>query len=303
MTQVETTSQGKPGTRLAFIGTGIMGAAMCGHLISAGYRPAIFTRRKEKARELLDRGADWADSPAEAVSGAGVVITMVGFPKDVREVYFGQDGVLAGAKQGAILVDMTTTSPSLAVEIYEAAAAKGVKALDAPVSGGDVGARNAALTIMCGGDAEAFEAVKPLFEVMGKTIVLQGPAGAGQHTKMCNQIVIAGHMIGVCESLLYAVRAGLDPARVLASISTGAAACPALNNLWPRILKDDFDPGFFIDHFVKDMGIALEESRRMGLELKGLELVERLYVKAQEQGLGQRGTQALYLALRGLAAG
>jgi len=284
-------------TRIGWIGTGIMGRSMCGHLMDAGYAMTVYNRGKAKAEPLLAKGAAWAGTPAEVARASDIVFTIVGFPKDVREVYFGEDGVFAGARPGAILVDMTTNSPSLAVEIAHKASAAGLMALDAPVSGGDVGARNAALSIMVGGEEAVFQAVRPLFEAMGKTIVLQGPAGSGQHAKMCNQIVIAGHMIGVCESLLYAVRSGLEPAKVLESIATGAAACPALNNLWPRILQEDYSPGFIIDHFIKDMGIVLEESRRMGFRLRGLMLVEEIYQEAKAMGFGQNGTQALYLAL------
>lgn len=288
-------------TRLGWIGTGIMGSSMCGHLMDAGYALTVYNRSRLKAEPLLAKGASWAATPREVAQASDVVFTIVGFPKDVREVYFGEDGVFAGAGTGAVLVDMTTNSPSLAVEIADKADDSGMFALDAPVSGGDVGARNAALSIMVGGAPEVFEAVRPLFEAMGKTIVHQGPAGSGQHAKMCNQIVIAGHMIGVCESLLYAVRAGLEPSRVLESIATGAAACPALNNLWPRILKDDYAPGFIIDHFIKDMGIVVEESKRMGFKLKGLMLVEEIYQEAQAMGFGSNGTQALYLALQKIA--
>ncbi|WP_243312541.1 NAD(P)-dependent oxidoreductase [Fundidesulfovibrio agrisoli] len=288
-------------TRIGWIGTGIMGSSMCGHLMDAGYAMTVYNRSKLKAEPLLARGATWADTPRDVAQASDVVFTIVGFPKDVREVYFGADGVFAGAGTGAVLVDMTTNSPSLAVEIADKAEDAGMFALDAPVSGGDVGARNAALSIMVGGAPEVFEAVRPLFGAMGKTIVHQGPAGSGQHAKMCNQIVIAGHMIGVCESLLYAVRAGLEPSRVLESIATGAAACPALNNLWPRILKDDYAPGFIIDHFIKDMGIVVEESKRMGFRLKGLMLVEEIYREAQAMGFGSNGTQALYLALQKIA--
>ncbi|WP_243439021.1 NAD(P)-dependent oxidoreductase [Fundidesulfovibrio soli] len=288
-------------TRIGWIGTGIMGSSMCGHLMDAGYALTVYNRSRLKAEPLLARGASWAATPREVAQASDVVFTIVGFPKDVREVYFGADGVFAGAGTGAVLVDMTTNSPSLAVEIADKAEDAGMFALDAPVSGGDVGARNATLSIMVGGEPEVFEAVRPLFGVMGKTIVHQGPAGSGQHAKMCNQIVIAGHMIGVCESLLYAVRSGLEPSRVLESIATGAAACPALNNLWPRILKDDYAPGFIIDHFIKDMGIVLEESRRMGFKLKGLMLVEEIYREAQAMGFGSNGTQALYLALQKVA--
>jgi 3-hydroxyisobutyrate dehydrogenase len=301
MTQRDQIADSAASLRIGWIGAGIMGASMCGHLLDAGHAVTVFNRSKEKAQPLLARGAVWADTPKVAALAADVVFTIVGYPKDVREVYFGEQGVFAGAKPGSIVVDMTTNSPSLAVEIGVAAAQKGVRALDAPVSGGDVGAKGGTLSIMVGGDATDFEALRPLFERMGKTIVHQGPAGAGQHAKMCNQIIIAGHMIGVCESLLYAVRAGLDPESVLASISTGAAACPALSNLAPRILRGDFAPGFIIDHFVKDMGIALEESKKMGLTLQGLSLVDTLYREAQTMGYGRNGTQALYLVLKKLA--
>jgi 3-hydroxyisobutyrate dehydrogenase len=301
MTQEGKSTKDAASVRIAWIGTGIMGASMCGHLLAAGYAVTVYNRSQDKAQSLLARGATWADTPQAAALDADVVFTIVGYPKDVREVYFGENGVFAGAKSGAIVVDMTTNSPSLAVEIAAAAAQKGLRALDAPVSGGDVGAKGGTLSIMVGGDAKDFEALRPLFERMGRTIVHQGPAGAGQHAKMCNQIIIAGHMIGVCESLLYAVRAGLDPETVLASISTGAAACPALTVLAPRILKGDFAPGFIIDHFVKDMGIALEESKKMGITLQGLSLVDSIYREAQSMGYGRNGTQALYLVLKKLA--
>ena len=230
-----------------------------------------------------------------------VVFTIVGFPTDVREVVLGPDGVLAGAREGSVLVDMTTSEPSLAVEIHEAAAARGVAALDAPVSGGDVGARAATLSIMVGGEAATVERVRPLLEAMGKTIVHQGGPGAGQHTKMVNQILIATGMIGVCEALLYAHRAGLDPATVLESVAGGAAGSWSLTNYGPRMLAGDFAPGFMVDHFVKDMGIALAEARRLRLSLPGLALAEQLYVALQAQGGGRRGTHALVLALASLS--
>jgi 3-hydroxyisobutyrate dehydrogenase len=289
-------------TRIAWIGTGVMGLSMCGHLMKAGFSATVHSRTKAKSAPLLDQGAAWADTPGQAAANAEVVFTMVGFPKDVREVYFGADGVLSGLKPGAIAVDMTTTSPTLAMEIAEAAKARSASALDAPVSGGDVGARNAALSIMVGGDEGAHEAVLPLFELMGRNIIRQGGPGAGQHTKMCNQIVIAGSMIGMCESLLYATRAGLDPARMLGSISKGAAGCWSLDNLAPRIFKGDFAPGFMVEHFIKDMGIALEEAERMGLKLPGLALVKGIYEQAAAQGHGRDGTQALFLALKTLSA-
>jgi 3-hydroxyisobutyrate dehydrogenase len=283
--------------KIAWIGTGVMGASMCGHLLTAGHDVVIYTRTREKAAALLAKGARWAATPKEAAEGADVVFTMVGMPDDVREVYLGAQGILAGAASGAVTVDMTSTSPTLAVEIDEVARTKGVATVDAPVSGGDVGARNATLSIMVGGTDEAEARVRPLLERMGKTIVHQGPVGAGQHTKLCNQIVIAGTMIGVCESLVYGKRAGLDLETMLQSISGGAAGCWALSNLAPRILKGDFEPGFFIDHFVKDMGIALEECRRMKLKLPGLTLVHSIYQRTQQLGLGRKGTQALFLAL------
>ena len=285
-------------TRIAWIGTGVMGVSMCGHVLEAGYKVRVYNRTRDKAEPLIRKGAVWADSPREAAESSDVMFTIVGFPSDVRQVYFNDDGVLAGLASGGICVDMTTTSPSLAKEISREAAKKNGFALDAPVSGGDVGARSARLSIMAGGDEEIYNAVLPLFRLMGDNIVLQGPPGAGQHTKMCNQIVIAGSMIGVCESLVYAVKAGLDPSRVLESITRGAANCWALEHLAPRILKNDYEPGFMIDHFVKDMGIALEESLRMGISLPGLGLVERIYKEASARGHGLEGTQALYRVLQ-----
>ncbi len=284
-------------TRVGWVGTGVMGLSMCGHVLDRGYTVTVTTRTKSKAQPLLDRGATWADTACAVAEGSDVVFTIVGFPRDVREVYLGEGGLLAGTTAGNVLVDMTTTEPSLAREIYDAASAKGATAVDAPVSGGDVGARNAALTIMVGGDTHAVAAVRPLLEVMGKSIVHQGPAGAGQHTKMCNQIVITGTMIGVCESLLYGHKAGLDLATMLESISGGAAGCWSLDNLAPRILKRNFDPGFFVEHFIKDMSIALGEAKQMGLSLPGLALVHQLYLAVQAQGHGQAGTHALMLAL------
>ena len=272
-------------TRVGWIGTGVMGLSMCGHLLAKGYNVTVYSRTKEKARPLLVKGAKWADSPGAVAGSSDVVFSMVGFPADVREVYLGPNGVLACTGAGTIVVDMTTTEPSLAREIHDAAKARGVHAVDAPVSGGDVGAREARLSIMVGGDPEPVAALTPLFETMGKTIVRQGGPGAGQHAKMCNQIVIAGTMIGVCESLIYGHKAGLSLETMLSSISGGAAGCWALSNLAPRILKRNFDPGFFVEHFVKDMGIALDEARRMNLPLPGLALVHQTVRGAA----GQRG--------------
>jgi 3-hydroxyisobutyrate dehydrogenase len=286
-----------PETRIGWIGTGVMGISMCGHLLKKGHPVTVHNRTKTKAQPLLDNGAAWADSPRVVVAQSDVTFTILGYPKDVREVYLGQTGILAGARAGAIAVDMTTTEPSLAIEIYAKSKEKGVRTVDAPVSGGDVGAKNAGLSIMIGGDKPVVDALLPLFECMGKNIVYQGKAGMGQHTKMCNQIVIAGTMIGVCECLVYAAKSGLNMETVLQSISGGAAACWTLTNLAPRILQRNFDPGFFVEHFIKDMGIALEEAKRMGLALPGLALVQQLYVAVQAQGNGKLGTHALMLAL------
>jgi 3-hydroxyisobutyrate dehydrogenase len=286
---------------IGWVGTGVMGRWMCQHLMERGYPTIVHTRSRSKAEPLLASGATWAASPAEVAGQADIVFTMVGFPQDVRTVYLGDQGILAGARRGLIAVDMTTTEPSLAKEIHAAADPLGVGTVDAPVSGGDVGARNAQLSIMVGGDPETVAVVRPLLEVMGRQIVHQGPAGAGQHTKMCNQIVIAGTMIGMCESLLYGFRAGLDLDQVLASISGGAAGCWSLTNLAPRILKRNFDPGFYVAHFIKDMGIALEEARRMDLCLPGLALVHQLYLSVAANGGAQAGTQALMLALESLS--
>jgi len=289
-------------TKVGWIGTGVMGSSMCGHVLAAGFPVTTFNRTRSKAEPLLARGATYAASPRAVAEAADVVFTIVGMPADVRQVVLGPDGALAGAKSGAVLVDMTTSEPALAREIDAAARAKGVHAVDAPVSGGDVGAREARLSIMLGGEPGVVEALGPLFRAMGKTIVHQGPAGAGQHTKMVNQILIASNMIGVCEALLYATKAGLDPATVLESVGSGAAGSWSLNNLGPRIIKGDFAPGFFVEHFLKDMGIALAESRRMRLALPGLALAEQLYRAVEAQGLGRGGTQALMIALARLSA-
>lgn len=291
-------SEAKPGTtRIGWIGTGVMGGSMCGHLLDAGFSATVHSRTRSKAEGLLERGAQWADSPREVAAQADVIFSIVGFPEDVRAVLLGGDGALAGAAEGAILVDMTTSEPSLAVEIAEAAADRGVAAIDAPVSGGDVGARNGTLSIMIGGDAAAVNSLRPCWEAMGDHYVHQGDPGAGQHTKMVNQVLIATNMIGVCEALLYGYRAGLDLPTVLESVGSGAAGSWSLSNLGPRIMENDFDPGFFVEHFIKDMGIALAESRRMGLSLPGLALAQQLYLSLQAQGHGRDGTQALELAL------
>ncbi|GEB35241.1 MULTISPECIES: NAD(P)-dependent oxidoreductase [Brevibacillus] len=280
-------------TVVGFVGTGVMGKSMAKHFLQAGYSVLIYTRTKAKAQELLDAGAVWKEQVSELAAQANVIITMVGYPSDVEEVYLGVDGIIAHAKPGTYLVDMTTSKPSLAQKIYEEAKQHSLHSLDAPVSGGDVGAREARLTIMVGGDQEAFEAVEPLLAIMGKNVVLQGGPGAGQHTKMCNQICIATNMIGVCEAIAYAKKAGLDPARVLTSIEAGAAGSWSLSNLAPRMIAENFAPGFYIKHFIKDMGIALEAAEEMGLLTPGLALSKSLYEELAEKGEADSGTQAL----------
>lgn len=288
-------------TRLGWIGTGVMGNSMCGHLLAKGFACTIYNRSKSRAEGLLAKGARWADSPKAVAEASDVVFTIVGFPSDVRAVVLGPDGTLAGSKPGNILVDMTTSDPSLAVEIAAAAEARGVESVDAPVSGGDIGAREARLSIMIGGKAEVVQALTPCWEAMGKTIVHQGGPGAGQHTKMVNQILIATNMIGVCEALLYGYRAGLDLETVMKSVGPGAAGSWSLANLGPRIIANNFDPGFVVEHFIKDMGIALEESKRMRLSMPGLALAHQLYLALAAQGHGRDGTHALELALASLA--
>lgn len=288
-------------TKIGWIGTGVMGKSMFGHLLDKGYPGFVYTRTPEKASSAVEKGAVWCNSPADVAQQADIVFTMVGFPADVHEVYLAPGGLVESAKPGMVLADMTTTSPSLAVEIYQQAMAKGVFTLDAPVSGGDVGARNATLSIMAGGDEAVFNTILPLFNFMGKKVVYQGKAGAGQHTKMCNQIQIAGTMVGMCECLLYGYKAGLDLETMLSSISGGAAACWSLDNLAPRILKRDFEPGFFVRHFIKDMGIALEEARRMKISIPGLALAQQLYQSVSALGYDAKGTQALMLALENLS--
>jgi len=283
--------------KIGWIGTGVMGISMVGLLMDQGYQATVYNRTKSKAQPALDKGAAWADTPKAVAKQSDIIFTIVGFPADVEEVYFGENGILNGVKEGSMLIDMTTTKPSLAEQIYEAAQKKGVSSIDAPVSGGDVGAQNGTLSIMVGGDKESVDAIMPLFEIMGKNIIYEGKAGSGQHTKMCNQITIAGTMIGVCESLLYAYKAGLDLNVMLDAISGGAAGCWTLNNLAPRIVNRNFEPGFYVDHFIKDMEIALEESRNMNLSMPGLALVHQLYKALQAQGHGKKGTQGLMLAL------
>lgn len=281
---------------IGFIGIGVMGKSMARNLIEAGYTVHIFTRTKSSALELLQEGAIWEDSIRDLAKKSDVIITIVSYPTDVAEVYLGENGIINNAKEGNIIIDMTTSNPSLAIEINEKALKKGIKALDAPVSGGDIGAKCGSLSIMVGGDENAFNESKPLFELMGKNIIYQGKAGSGQHTKMCNQIAIASNMIGVCESLTYAKKAGLDEKTVLKSISSGAAGSWSLSNLAPRIIKEDFSPGFFVKHFVKDMTIALTEAENMGLLTPGLKLSLKLYKDLMIEGYENNGTQVLYKA-------
>jgi 3-hydroxyisobutyrate dehydrogenase len=280
--------------KIGFIGTGVMGKSMAHHLLKAGYPLFVYTRTKEKAMDLLDEGAIWKESPAQLAAEADVIITMVGYPHDVEDIYLGENGLLNHAKPGTYLIDMTTSTPTLAKKIYEEAKNRGMYSLDAPVSGGDVGARQATLTIMVGGDEKAFNDCQPVFHVLGKNVIHQGEAGAGQHTKMCNQIAIASNMMGVSEAMVYAEKAGLNREKVLKSISAGAAGSWSLSNLAPRMIKGDFEPGFYIKHFIKDMGIALEEAKAMGMEAHGLALAKSLYDQLVQHGEENSGTQALY---------
>jgi len=279
---------------IGFIGLGVMGKSMARNLLKAGFPLLVYTRTKEKADGLISEGAIWKESVASLANAADIVITMVGYPHDVKEVYFGKDGIIENAREGTFLIDMTTSPPTLAQQIYKAAKAEKLRALDAPVSGGDIGAREGKLTIMVGGDEADFIECMPIFKALGTNILLQGKAGAGQHTKMCNQIAIASNMIGVCEALAYAKRSGLDPIRVLESISAGAAGSWSLANLAPRMIAGNFDPGFYIKHFLKDMKIALEEAEKLGLSLPGLELARAMYEELAESGEENSGTQALY---------
>jgi len=286
---------------IGWIGTGVMGGSMCGHLLEAGYRAKIFSRTRAKAEPLLARGAVWADSPRAVAEQSDVVFSIVGFPHDVREVLLGEQGALAGCQAGSVLVDMTTSEPSLAIEIATAAAEQDVTSIDAPVSGGDVGAKNGTLSIMIGGDQATVEALAPCWEAMGSTWVYQGDPGAGQHTKMVNQTLVGAGMVGICEALLYGYRAGLDLETVMKSIASGAAGSWSLTNLGPRIIAGNFEPGFFVEHFIKDMGIVLAEARKMNLALPGMALAEQLYQALAAQGHGRKGTHALMLALAKLS--
>lgn len=286
---------------IGWIGTGLMGSPMVKHLLNAGFKVNIHNRSKEKAAELIALGCVWFDTPGALAANADVIITIIGSPKDVEACYFGAEGIFSQLKKGSILVDMTTTKPSLAIKIAERAAAGGSEFIDAPVSGGQLGAINGNLSIMIGGNTGVVKTIYPVFEAFGKNIVYQGPAGSGQHTKMCNQITIAGTLIGVCEGLIYGLKAGLNMDTLLESISKGAAGCWSLDVLAPKIVKGDYSPGFSVDNFVKDLSIALEEAEAMKLSLPGLALVKQLYITIQGMGKGSSGNQALYLALEKLS--
>jgi len=280
--------------KIGWIGTGVMGRSMCSHVLKQDHTVLVYSRTREKAGDLEKMGARWCASPRELAGESDYVFAIVGFPQDVEDVFLGEEGVLRGIRSGAIIVDMTTSEPSLAMRIYEEARGKGVSAMDAPVSGGDVGARNGTLAIMAGGDRSAFDEVMPLLQLMGENIAYMGGPGAGQHTKMSNQILIASTMVGVVESLLYAYKAGLDPDEVIDVIGKGAAASWSINNLGRRIVAGDFDPGFFIKHFVKDMGIALAEAKSMNLSLPGLAMAHQFYISAVALGLEDLGTQGIH---------
>ena len=281
------------GKRIGFIGLGVMGTSMAAHLMAAGHSLTVFNRTREKAEGLIKRGAQWADTPGAVAAASDILISMVGYPHDVEKIYFGEGGILSAMKAGGYVVDMTTSSPKLARRLYEAAKEREIASLDAPASGGDIGARNASLVVMVGGDRGAFDAVKSIFELLGRTIRYFGPAGSGQYAKMANQIAIASNMMGVCEAVAYAKRAGLDPAEVVETISGGAAGSWSLSNLAPRMLRGDYAPGFFIKHFIKDMGIALASAEEMHLDLPGLKLAKRLYDELSARGMEDSGTQAL----------
>jgi 3-hydroxyisobutyrate dehydrogenase len=289
--------------KIGWIGVGVMGEPMCGHLLVAGYAVSVFSRTQEKATGLLQKGATWCESAAEVAAQSDIIFTMVGSPDEVREVYFSAKGVLSGVKRGSALVDMSTTAPSLSLEIAEKAAKLGVDAVDAPVSGGDIGARDGTLSIMAGGEEAVINTLRPLFDCIGKSISYMGRAGNGQHTKLCNQLVVAGTMIGVCEALLYASKSGLDCGQLIAAIRPGAAGCWTLDNLAPRIIKGDDAPGFMVDHFIKDLGIAVKEAEALQLDLPGLSLAHDLYLETQKIGHGQSGTQALIHAIESMSRG
>lgn len=282
---------------VGFIGLGVMGRSMASRLLAAGYTLNVHTRTRSKASALLDKGAAWKESNAAVAATSPVVVTMLGFPEDVEAVYFGPGGLIETCAAGTLLIDMTTTAPSLSRRIHAEARSRGLRALDAPVSGGDIGAREGALSIMVGGDLADFEEAQPLFRAMGRRMVHQGGPGSGQRVKLSNQIAVFGSTLGASEAMVFAVRAGLNPEKVLESISAGAAASWALTNLSPRMLAGDFAPGFFVRHFLKDIRLALDEAESFGLKLPGLSLARDLYTRLEQDGMGDRGTQALYLLL------
>lgn len=284
----------KESTIIGFIGVGVMGKSMASHLLKAGYQVVVYNRTKEKALNLIEEGAIWKDTIKEVAETANVIITIVGYPKDVEEVYLSENGLINNARKGTYFIDMTTSKPKLAVKIYEEAKRRGMHALDAPVSGGDIGAKEARLAIMVGGDHDDYQEVLPIFEKMGKNIILQGEAGSGQHTKMCNQMAIATNMIGVCEAIVYAEKAGISPEKVLQTIETGAAGSWSLSNLAPKMIAGDFAPGFYVKHFIKDMTIALESAEEIGVLTPGLKLAKQLYEDLAKNGDENSGTQALY---------
>ncbi|KPL60002.1 NAD(P)-dependent oxidoreductase [Rossellomorea vietnamensis] len=280
-------------TVIGFIGTGVMGKSMAGHILEAGFPVVIYNRTKHKAADLIDRGAKWADTSKELAEASDIVITIVGYPSDVEEIYLGDKGILRYLKQGSITIDMTTSSPTLANEIFTIGKEKGISTLDAPVSGGDIGAKEARLSVMVGGEENTFNLAKPLLELMGSNVIYQGKSGAGQHTKMCNQITIASNMMGVSEALLYAKKSGLNPENVLKSITSGAAGSWSLSNLVPRMIEQDYAPGFYVKHFIKDLKIALDSAKEMELRTPGLELALSLYEQLAAEGEEDSGTQSL----------
>ena len=287
--------------KIGWIGTGVMGSAMAGHVQKAGHELFVYTRTKDKAKPLLDGGATWCDTPADVASNAEMVFSIVGFPSDVEEVYLGNAGVLSRKGACQVVVDMTTSTPTLAKKIAQVAHEMGIKSLDAPVTGGDIGARQGTLAVMVGGDREAYEKALPIIELFSKRVAYFGGPGAGQHAKACNQISVAGTMIGMAEALLYAYKQGLDPEAVIEVVGSGAGGSWSMNNLAPRIVKGDYSSGFFVEHFVKDMGIALQEANAAGLSLPGLSLIHQLYVAVKAQGHGRSATQSLFLALKSLS--
>ena len=279
--------------KIGFIGTGVMGASIVKHLLAADYSVTVYNRTKSKADELISLGAKWADTPAEVTEKNELVFTIVGYPQDVEETYFGENGIFKTATENHILVDMTTSTPTLAQKLYEEGNKRGIKVLDAPVSGGDLGAKNGTLTVMVGGDESTYEKVKPFFDLFSAKVKLQGKAGSGQHTKMANQIMIAGTMTGMAELLVYANAANLDLEKVLDTVGGGSAQNWSLANYAPRILKEDYTAGFFVKHFIKDLKIALDEAEKMSLDLPATRQAKELYEDLAQNGFENDGTQAI----------